>query len=297
MKENSYLNQKDVFLPERKRNSNKFDYGRILVIGGCTGFSGAPRMASLAALRVGAGLVSVAVPEDIYTVVASSQMEAMVFSYPSDENGRFHHKAIPSILDKASRSDVLIIGPGLGRGDSCTALVKELLQGFKKPIVLDADGLYALSCIGIDNIKQSLGSVVITPHYGEFKRLTDMDPTSDPVSSASRYSMENGIITVLKGPESVIAFPDGGVRISQRGNPGMATGGSGDVLAGMIGGFLGQMSIRDAVINGVYLHGLAGDRAAEEMTEYSMLPSDLIRQIPAVIKEIINNERSIGTNE
>lgn len=292
------IDNSDVDLPARASDTHKTDYGRILIVGGCVGYAGAVKMAALSALRSGAGLVYLAVPESIYVPVAASMTEAMVLPYPADsEAGCFHKNSIDRILDRASSCDVLILGPGMGRSEGCELLTERLLQSFRGTVVLDADGLYALSQIQKKKQITVSGRVIVTPHHGEFMRLTGQISVSDPVNEAASYSETTGFITVLKGPETVIAFPNGKTMLSRKGNPGMATGGSGDVLAGLIGGFAGQFSPEQAVINGVYIHGSAGDMAAEELSEYSMLPTDMISRIPLIIKQLATKKREGKNHE
>lgn len=282
----------DLYLPIRRSDTHKSDYGKVMVVGGCVGYAGAVKMAAVACLRAGAGLVYAAVPESIYVPVASSMTEAMVLAFPSDPlTGGFASESIEGIRKKAETCDVLILGPGLGRSDSCQKLVETLLRTFPGKIILDADGLYAYSRMKADNEGFAGRQIVVTPHHGEFMRISHSDEIRNPVEAASEFASGTGLITVLKGPDTVISFPNGKTYISRKGNPGMATGGSGDVLAGLIGGFAAQFSLEQAVINGVFIHGTAGDLAAEELSEYSMLPTDIISKVPLVIKQILNNKR------
>ena len=268
------IEEQDIHLPVRRSDTHKTDYGRVLIVGGCVGYAGAVKMAASACLRAGAGLVYVAVPDSIYAPVASSMTEAMVLPFPSDpENG-----GIP-------------VRARVGRSDSCQELVEDLLKTFPGKIILDADGLYAFSRMDRSSGDFASREIVVTPHHGEFMRISRSDGITDPAKDAKNFADGTGLITVLKGPDTVIAFPDGRVYLSRKGNPGMATGGSGDVLAGLIGGFAAQFSLEQAVINGVFIHGTAGDLAAEELSEYSMLPTDIISKVPLVIKQILNNKR------
>lgn len=278
------LSENNLFLPLRKQKTHKGDYGKVLIIGGSVGYSGAPKMSAMAALRVGAGLVYLNVPDNIYLSVSTSMAEAMVRPFESDSNGMFSTKSIPLILNNLTQYDAILIGPGLGRGDGCIRLVEEVIKSYTGSLVIDADGLYAVSEIGIECLTGK-NNVVITPHIGEFLRLTGKSSINDHVTDAADISNTYGITTVLKDHVTAVTFPDGSKYLSQKGNPGMATGGSGDVLAGMILGFIGQFPLKKAVLNGVYLHGCAGDHAAKEYTEYSMLPTDMISFIPALIKK------------
>ncbi len=292
------IEEQDIHLPVRRSDTHKTDYGRVLIVGGCVGYAGAVKMAASACLRAGSGLVYVAVPDSIYAPVASSMTESMVLPFPSDpENGGFASGAVERIRKKAEICDVLILGPGLGRSDSCQELVEDLLKTFPGKIILDADGLYAFSRMDRSSGDFASREIVVTPHHGEFMRISRSNGITDPAKDAKNFADGTGLITVLKGPDTVIAFPDGRVYLSRKGNPGMATGGSGDVLAGLIGGFAAQFSLEQAVINGVFIHGTAGDLAAEELSEYSMLPTDIISKVPLVIKQILNNKREGKNNE
>ena len=292
------IEEQDLYLPVRRPDTHKTDYGKVLLVGGCVGYAGAVKMASAACLRAGAGLVYATVPDAIYVPVASAMTEAMVLPFPSDpEKGCFATESLEGIRKKAETCDVLILGPGLGRSDSCQALTEDLLKTFPGKIILDADGLYAFSRMNLSAEDFASKEIVVTPHHGEFMRIAHSDGITDPVRNASDFAVGSGMITVLKGPDTVIAFPDGRTALSRKGNPGMATGGSGDVLAGLIGGFAAQFSLEQAVINGVFIHGTAGDLAAEELGEYSMLPTDIITKVPLVIKQIINYKREGKNNE
>lgn len=283
---NSYivLTEKELYLPLRESNTHKSNYGRILIIGGSLGYSGAPCMSAKAALRVGAGLVHLSVPKSIYAPVASSQDEIMVRPYLDDVEGMFSGECISDLTNNLSLYDAILVGPGLGRSDACIQLVKHIIEVFDGPLVIDADGLFAVSVLGTDCIKGK-NNLILTPHIGEFLRLSNQSSVNDISKQSAGFSRSLGVNVVLKSFETAISFSDGSTYLSRYGNPGMATGGSGDVLAGMIVGFLGQFSIRKAVINAVYIHGCAGNMAASELSEYSMLPTDIISCIPAIIKK------------
>ena len=278
------LSENDLFLPLRKSNTHKGDYGKILIIGGSVGYSGAPKMSALAALRVGAGLVYLNVPKSIYIPVSTAMTEAMVKPFDCDCNGMFSVSAVSAITEHLSDYKAILIGPGLGRGDGCIRLVEEVLNSYNGYLIIDADGLFAISEIGTQCLKDR-NNVIITPHVGEYLRLTGESGISDLISQAVSNSNNYRITTVLKDYETAIAFSDGSSYLSKKGNPGMATGGSGDVLAGMILGFLGQFPLKEAVLNAVYLHGCACDMASRDFSEYSMLPTDMISYIPALIKK------------
>ena len=278
------LEKGSVTLPRRAGNLNKYGCGRVLVIGGCVGYTGAPAMCALSALRAGAGLVYVGVPQAIYPVIAGKLLEAMAFPLPDDGGGRFSEKALPVLMDKLSKCEACALGPGLGRSGELTALVRAAVRGASAPLILDADALYALSR-DMTVLKEARCPVIVTPHAGEFTRMGGK-LTGDPAADAAAFTAEYGCVTVLKGPVTAAAFPDGSVSLSCLGNPGMATGGTGDVLCGLIAGLAAQLPLKRAAETAVYIHGLAGDLCAERLGEYSMLAGDMIKAIPDVMKNM-----------
>lgn len=268
------MTAEQVWLPARKRDTHKSDYGKLLILGGCVGYTGAVSLCARGALRSGAGLVSVGVPEDIYPIIAVKLEEAMPF--PMHRPLRFE-----DISDRLAASTACVIGPGMGRSEDSQAFVRAVLRSAQIPTVVDADALFAVK----DRLSLLEGKI-ITPHAGEFARLGG-DYTGNPVDDALTFAELYDCTVVLKGHETVVAFPDGKVYVCPVGNPGMATGGSGDVLAGIIGGLLGQLPIEQAVVYGVCIHGAAGDLCARELGEYSMLPSDMIEALPRVMKKMV----------
>lgn len=269
-------------LPRRPAAAHKGDFGKIFILAGSEGYTGAPVLAARAALRTGAGLVYLGVPRDIYPIIAVKCDEAMPFPLPED---------YPAILEKARSCDAAVIGPGLGRSSGTEQLVLSLLSGLDIPVVLDADGINALAG-HIDILDKRSGPTVLTPHEGEFARLTGCElPVKDRLSAARDFAREHGCILVLKGHGTVTAAPDGSACVNATGNPGMAKGGSGDVLAGMIAALLGQKHLRredrdntwELVQTAVCLHGMAGDLCARKFGEYAMLPTDLIEALPEIL--------------
>lgn len=266
-------------LPRRDPNAHKGDFGRVHIFGGSVGYTGAPVLAALGALRCGAGLVFLSVPENVYPIVAGKCLEAMPSPLPAGEDG------LETSRKALAEKDAVLIGPGLGRSEWAETLVLSLLEKAACPIVLDADGLNAVSA-HIDKLDGRCGRVtILTPHEGEFARLGG-DLSLGREAAARAFAQTHRCILVLKGPGTVTALPDGTVFVNTTGNPGMSTGGSGDVLAGMVLALLGQgLTPADAAVAAVWLHGRAGDLAAADKGEYGMLPSDLIEQIPYAIKE------------
>jgi len=278
------VTEEDVYLPRRPRISHKGDYGKLLVVGGSVGFTGAPSLCAKAALRAGAGLVYLGVPRDIYEISAVKNDEAMPFPLACDDQGRLTDKALSVILDKLEACDAYVLGPGLGRSQELTSLVCSLVAEGHKPLVLDADGLFAISG-NMEILKKASKPVILTPHEGEFRRLGGR-LTGDRISDARNFAAAHECVLVLKGHRTICAYPDGEVYITTTGNPGMAKGGSGDVLAGIIGALICQLPLKEAVNTAVWLHGRAGDLCAEEMGEYSMTPSDLLEALPRAMKSI-----------
>lgn len=273
-----------VRLPKRARESSKRDYGRLLILAGSRGYTGAPSFASRAAVRGGAGLVWLGVPESIYAVTAVKNYEAMPFPLPCDAQGRLTAEALPEVEARLERMSCLAIGPGLGRSAGVTEFVQGALAASRVPTVVDADALWALSR-DMSSLEDAACPLVLTPHEGEFAMLGGL-LDGDRVASARRFASRWGCTLVLKGSGSVVAFPDGECYVNQTGNPGMARGGSGDVLTGLMAAMLCQLTFRDAVRAAVYLHGLAGDMAAGELGEYGMTPTDMIRLLPAALKTV-----------
>ena len=273
-------------LPRRARESSKHDYGRLLIVGGSVGYSGAPTLASRAAVRGGAGLVHLAVPRDIYTIAAVKNDEAMTMPVNCDENGVMTAGAIPELERTLSRCDVLAMGPGFGRSEGVVEIVRTLAFETSAQVVIDADALWALSQLEPDFLAGLKKPTVLTPHEGEFVRHLGGDLSTGRKEAARRYAAEKRCIMVLKGANTVVAFPDGKTYVNHSGNPGLARGGSGDALTGVMGAMLCQFPAEKAVPLAVYLHGLAGDIAAEEKGEYGMTITDVIDALPEAMKLI-----------
>lgn len=263
-------------LPVRDPNGHKGTFGKVHILAGCVGFTGAPALASAAAVRTGSGLVFLSVPREIWPVLAVKCQEAMPAPVPPFDQ----------LLEKMEESDAVLIGPGLGRSRKTDVRTLRLVQRLRTPLVLDADGINAVA-EHID-VLDTRGDrlTVLTPHDGEFLRLTQGQAIGpDRAEAAAAFARRHGCVLVLKGHRTITAFPDGETFQNTTGNPGMAKGGSGDVLAGMILSLLGQgLPPKQAVPAAVWLHGAAGDLAAEEMGEYGMTPGDLLRRIPAAIQ-------------
>lgn len=264
-----------TWIPKRSRDSHKGNYGRVHILSGCVGYTGAPYFASEAAVRSGSGLVYLHVPQEIWSVLAVKCAETMVF--PVNE---------ASLPAKLSEADAVLIGPGLGRDPLRDSRTRKLAKELQKPLVLDADGINAVAG-HIDVLKARRNLLtVLTPHEGEFSRLLGTDVRSlDRTVAAEHFARESGCVVVLKGHRTITAFPDGTLYRNTTGNPGMAKGGSGDVLSGIILSLLGQgISPEQAIPAAVWLHGRAGDLCAMRLGEYGMTPSDLLRAIPEAFR-------------
>ena len=297
---------------ERPLNIYKRALGKVLVVAGSRGMAGAAALASEAAYRAGAGVVTLGYPEGLLTVYKKIMPEAMTMSLPETPSGSLSTKAKEEIIKDSDDFDVVIIGPGLSQNAETMQLVWEIFFEIKKSIILDADGLNAIS-LGfkvikgvkkanniVEILKERKEATIITPHAGEmtriikavrkrgeYKKINSEFIDKNKVEIAQFVAERLGFITVLKGNETVIAEP-GRVVVNKSGNPGMATAGSGDVLAGIVGTFTSQNLSRifEAVSTAVYLHGLAGDIASQKIGERSMVASDIIKYLPDAIRKI-----------
>ena len=271
-------------LPRRDPAGHKGNFGKVLCVCGSVGYTGAPIFASRAAVRTGAGLVFLAVPKSVWPVAAVKSDEAMPFPLPETADGKLSLLAEESIRQRASDCDAVLIGCGLGRDWQTDALVRNLLS-IEKPLVLDADGLNALGQ-SVELLQKRTAPTVLTPHEGEFLRLGG-DLSRGREAAAAAFSRNYGVYLVLKGHHTLVAAPDGCIAVNGTGNSGMAKGGSGDVLAGMLLSLLGQgCEAYDACCAAVWLHGRAGDLAAADKGERGMTPTDLLEQIPYAMKNL-----------
>lgn len=274
------------FLPKRNPDTDKRDYGRVLVVAGSPGYIGAAYFTSAAAMRTGSGLVVLAAPETVYPILAAKLNEVIVRSFSAIPGGGFSKRALIGIKEEANQADVLAIGPGLARHPQTAALVKDLILEVNKPVILDADGLNAFE--GREKaLRRHRGPLVMTPHQGEFARLTGKSKEeiqSQKTSLVKQFAETTGGVVLFKGHRTLVASPDGMLYENQSGNPGMATAGSGDVLTGMIASLVGQkIPLYQAACLGAYLHGAAGDLAAKEKGEYGLIAGDILDKIPQAI--------------
>ena len=274
-------------LPRRDPEGHKGTFGKVLCLCGSVGYTGAPVFASRGAVRSGAGLVFLGVPESIWPVAAVKSDEAMPFPLPEAE-GRLSLLAEETIRRRAAGCDAVLLGCGLGRGRQTDALVRRLMD-LPQPLVLDADGINALAG-HMDEWERRRGRVtVLTPHDGEFARIGGDLSAGDRLGAARAFAAAHGCILVLKGHRTITAVPSGNALVNTTGNSGLAKGGSGDVLTGVIVSLLVQgASPVQAAAGGVWLHGRAGDLAAEQLTAYGMTPEDVIASLPAAIREVLS---------
>lgn len=270
------------FLPPRDPNGHKGDFGKLLMICGSVGYTGAPSLAARGALRCGAGMVTLCVPESIYPIVAAKLEEPVIFPMPCDAQGRLSRAAIPALLSRLADCDACLIGCGLGRSEDVRAVVEAVLLASGVPLVLDADGLNAIAG-HIDILRRTACPVILTPHAGEFQRLGGK-LSLGRLAAAQEMQERTGATLLLKGRHTLIVGEDAAY-CNETGNAGMAVGGCGDVLAGMIAALLGQgLAPIHAAALGAYLHGAAGDLCRDALGEISMTPSDLVERLPQILK-------------
>jgi NAD(P)H-hydrate epimerase len=275
-------------LPARPPSSHKGDFGRVLIIAGSRGMSGAAVLCGSAALRGGAGLVRLAVPADILPIVAAGNPCYMTAAMPHDDQGRMTMAAEAPLLELSQSNDIVALGPGLGRSGDLDRLVSNLVQKTDRPMVVDADALNALA-ENTASLKRRQREIIITPHPGEFARL--LGTTTSAVQAqrtelATKFATDRGVVVVLKGHKTLVT--DGRrVYENDTGNPGMATGGTGDVITGLIAALLGQkLEAFAAAQLGVHLHGLAGDLVRDQLGEVSLVASDLLHYLPRAFRNM-----------
>ena len=268
-------------LPDRNPWGHKGNFGKLLLLCGSRGYTGAAFFAAMGALRSGAGLVFLGVPESIYGIEAVKLNEPVIFPLP-DAGGRLSADAVPEILTRLPQMDAVLVGPGLGQSEGTLAVVRAVLENAQCPVVVDADGINVLSAHR-DLLRGRKSPTILTPHDGEFARLGGVIG-EDRMSAAADLAEELGCVVLLKGHETCITDGTDGY-INPTGNPGMAVGGSGDVLAGVITALLGAgLPPLEAAACGAWLHGAAGDRCAAELGQYGMLPTDMLSALPRLMK-------------
>lgn len=281
-------------LPPRKPDANKGDFGHVLVVAGSTGMAGAAVMTGEAALRAGAGLVTIATPKSVYPIVAAKTTCCLTKPLPETPAGTLSDAGYESLFDLAQKSSVVALGPGLGRHPDTTNLVYRLIAEAQAPTVVDADALNALA-ENVEVLQVATNQCVITPHPGEMSRLTGLK--IDHIQRmreevAAEFARERDCIVLLKGSGTVVT--DGGrLFVNTTGNPGMATGGTGDILTGIIAALIAQgLDPLLAACLGAHLHGLAGDLAAEKFGQTSLIATDLLATLPEAFKKLSSTKRA-----
>ncbi|MDQ6748303.1 MAG: NAD(P)H-hydrate dehydratase [Candidatus Dormibacteraeota bacterium] len=279
----------ELRLPNRPEDANKGTFGQVVVVAGSLGYTGAPFLTATAAARTGAGYVRLLAAETIYPILAMKCAEVVVTQVPEVAPGTLGHAGLEPLQRYCSTADACVIGPGLGREYSTRRLVIDLLGQLRSPAVVDADALNALS-EQRKVLSRLRASLVLTPHPMEMSRLTGIkveEIQADREGVAARFAQEWGQVVVLKGAHTVIASPDGNVRVNPHSNPALASAGTGDVLAGIIGGLLAQgLEPFEAAVTGVFLHGAAGEEATARLGDAGVMASDLLPLIPVTIRDL-----------
>jgi ADP-dependent NAD(P)H-hydrate dehydratase / NAD(P)H-hydrate epimerase len=279
--------------PLRRRGAHKGDFGHLLVVAGSLGKTGAAVLAAGGALRAGAGLVTIATPEPCLAVVAAARAEAMTEPLPATAGGGLDDASLPRLLDLAAERDAVVLGPGLGQDPRTRALVRAFVRACPVPMVIDADGLNALAPAGgeagaLEALRRE-APTVLTPHPGEMARLAGrrtIDVQRERPETAAALARETGAVVVLKGERTLVAEPSGRAAVAATGNPGMATGGTGDVLAGVVGSLLARHGALLSATAAVVVHGRAGDLAARERGEEGLTAGDVVEALPAAIESV-----------
>lgn len=276
-------------LPKRKPDTHKRECGQILVLAGSVGFTGAATLTCRAAMRAGAGIVTLGIPESLNDILEVKLTEEMTRPLPETPDRSLSVKAYDEIMRISTSFNVLALGPGLSRNVETATLVFQLLHSVSIPMVIDADGLNALEGQG-NLLKERKAETIITPHPGELARLfgtTADEIQKDRIGWAEKGARQWDVILVLKGARSIVASPDGRIVVNSTGNPGMASAGTGDVLTGIIASLLGQgLTPFNAAVLGTYLQGLAGDMIAQDKTFFGLIASDLIDYLPRALKAL-----------
>jgi hydroxyethylthiazole kinase-like uncharacterized protein yjeF len=280
-------------LPRRPLTAHKYSVGKVFVLAGSKGYTGAAALCATSALRAGAGAVLLGTPEAVYPVLSRKLTEVIVMPLPSTDEGTLSEKGYGAIQPKLDWADVVVIGPGLSQHPEIRSLVVKILKEYSGRILLDADGLNAVAASGIGVLRRSKSEIILTPHSGEFSRLSGMSSggiDAARIDAARSFARIVRKTIVLKGAPTVTASAEASVYVNSTGNPGMATIGSGDVLSGVVAGLWAQkMSAEHAAYSGVYLHGLAGDIAKNKFGERSLVAGDLVTMFPHALS-IVENE-------
>ena len=270
-------------LPERPANAHKGTFGHLFIVGGSRGYSGAPVLAAMGALRSGVGLVTVGIPESLGEMPDKGLPEAMTFPLPETREQTMSMVALEEAYEFSANMDAVTLGPGMSQHSKTREFILSFIAECPAPLIIDADGLNALQG-ATDTLEKRPAPTMLTPHPGEMARLRDCsasDVQKNRNEIAQQCAADWNCTIVLKGHETVVADPQGSIHLNTTGNPGMATGGSGDVLSGLLGGLAAQgLSMRNAAMLGVYLHGLAGDIAADALSQRGMTATDIASMLP-----------------
>lgn len=280
-------------LTKRPIDSHKNKCGRVLIIAGSLGMTGAAALSCRAAMRAGAGIVTLAFPEKLSNIFRQLLLEVITVPCPQTNEGSLAYDSLPILLEKSKDFDVVALGPGLSKNKETEKLIRDFIIKVKKPAILDADGLNAFA-FKMDLLKRRKYKTVITPHPGEMSNLSGLsieEIQENRVEAAQNYAKEWNSIVILKGYNTVIASADGRTVINKTGGPALATAGTGDVLLGIIAALWAQNIKKpfNASCTAVYLHGLAGDMAAKELGERSVIASDVIEYLPKALKQTARN--------
>lgn len=281
--------KKAVTLRKRKKDTHKGDYGHLFILAGSVGMSGAACLSAEAALRSGCGLATLGIPKSLNAIVERKLTEVITKPLAETKQKTLSEKALPVVIALLKNKNAVAIGPGLTQHKQVKKLILNLLGKLKIPTVLDADALNIVAD-KLSILKKAKAPLILTPHPGEMSKLIKVKTKNiqnNRKKVASEFAKKHNVTIVLKGHNTVIANAKGKVHINKTGNPGMATAGSGDVLTGIIGSFLAQgMSPFKAAKIGTYIHGLAGDLAAKEIGEISLVAGDILKKVPQAIKKI-----------
>ncbi len=276
-------------LPIRKKDSNKGTYGTLLCICGSYGMAGASILCAKAAQKCGVGMVNIAIPKSIYNIVGSNIVESIFTLLSENSNGTISYSCRQDLFSSLKKSTACVVGCGLGNNQDTKMIVYDLIKKYKNKLIIDADGINAIN-ENIDILKTVKSNIILTPHMGEMARLLKLsipELKNNKLTIAKKFAQNYKIVLVLKDFETLIATPHGSIFINKKGNPGMATAGSGDVLAGMIASFAAQgISTIDSALAGVYLHSLAGDICAEKYSEISMTSGNIIEELPSLFLKL-----------
>jgi ADP-dependent NAD(P)H-hydrate dehydratase / NAD(P)H-hydrate epimerase len=289
------LEEKDIktFFPERNSESHKGNFGHVLILAGSPGKTGAAALASNAAMRCGTGLVTLGIPQSLNTSIEPQVTEAMTYPLPDDGTGILTESAFEKIIELVKDKDAVAIGPGIGTDKKTKTLLEKLLETIDIPMIMDADSLNLIAKKP-QILKKAKSDIILTPHPGEMARLASAatkEIQENRLQSARDFSDQFKITLVLKGANTIVSLPDQKAYICPTGNPGMASGGMGDVLTGIIAGLRAQgFSSEDAATIGVFIHGSCGDMLAESIGAFGFLASDMVKAIPEAIHQIINKD-------